>query len=61
MKVSTSSLMVALFLFVVLVAAEPADDLVKSVPGYTTDFKNRVFAGYLNTESSKRSLHYIFM
>lgn len=43
------------------VAAEPADDRITQLPGYPPSFTNRVYGGYLNTLSTKRSLHYIFI
>lgn len=35
-------------------------DLVKKLPGYT-DFNTSVYSGYLNTSSTDRQLHYVFV
>jgi hypothetical protein len=37
------------------------DDRLLQVPGYPDTDKTRVFAGYLNTSSPLRSLHYILV
>ncbi len=44
-----------------LVLAAIDKDLMTSVPGYSADFKQRVWSGYLNTSASSRRLHYVFI
>ena len=44
-----------------IVWSEPSDDSIIKIPGYPKEFTNRAFAGYLETESNLRSLHYIFV
>lgn len=39
----------ALIALIVAIHAEPQEDQLAQVPGYPTDFTNRVFAGYLKT------------
>ena len=41
--------------------SEPSDDRLDKIPGYPPSFSNRAFAGYLNTESDLRQLHYVFL
>ena len=50
-----------LITIMIITNAEPSEDKVSSVPGYPSSFQNRVFAGYLKTESDLRKLHYIFI
>lgn len=40
---------------------EPDGDKVTALPGYDKSFTNRAFAGYLNTSSDARMLHYLFV
>lgn len=44
-----------------LIAFVCSDDRLITVPGYPDDFKPHVYAGYLNTSSDMRYLHYILM
>jgi hypothetical protein len=49
-------------LFVVHVQAEPTADLItEKIPGYDNSYANRVYAGYLKTDSDLRKLHYVFL
>lgn len=48
-------------LLTTLIRTEPADDKIALLPGYPPDFQNRVFAGYLSTQSDLRKLHYVFI
>lgn len=56
------------FLLVILAAmailtvlSAPAEDKIAQIPGYPPSFTVRAYGGYLDTTSSKRSLHYIFI
>lgn len=39
----------------------PSGDVIPNLPNYPTTFKNRVFGGYLDTSSPKRSLYYLYI
>ena len=56
------------FLLVVLAASAiltvlsaPAEDKIAQIPGYPLSYTARAYGGYLDTTSTKRSLHYIFI
>jgi len=39
----------------------PATDIITKLPNYPGTFTNRVFGGYLDTSSAKRSLYYLYL
>lgn len=41
--------------------AAPVGDAITTLPNYPGSFKNRVFGGYLDTSSPKRSLYYLYI
>lgn len=41
--------------------AWPATDVITKLPNYPGTFTNRVFGGYLDTSSAKRSLYYLYL
>lgn len=49
-------------LTITLALSSPPEDLISDgVPGYSANFKQRVFSGYLSTSSDSRKIHYIFI
>ena len=50
-----------LVLVLVILSLSLADDRLLQVPGYPISYKPNVYAGYLNTSSPSRYLHYILM
>lgn len=53
--------MKAIIALLLILIVNCEDRLLTPPPGYPTDYKPRVYAGYLNTSSSLRYLHYILM
>ena len=41
--------------------AWPTADIITKLPNYPGTFTNRVFGGYLDTSSAKRSLYYLYL
>lgn len=54
-------LAVLIALMILPVLSVPAEDKIAQIPGYPSTFTARAYGGYLDTTSSKRSLHYIFI
>lgn len=46
-------------LLIIIQNAVPTDKM--KVPGYDDSFEPAVYAGYLNTSSASRKLHYVFI
>jgi serine carboxypeptidase-like clade 1 len=61
MTVRKDILVLLISLITTVTLSEPQDDKLSQIPGYPSTFRNRAFAGYLNTDSNDRKLHYVFL
>lgn len=50
-----------IIILIIAIHSDPTEDKLSQIPGYPSSFANRAYAGYLNTDSESRKLHYIFL